>query len=234
MFLVEQSSVLYRGTGNLCRPHPLRHAFQIISAQCLLLICLGCSTTSALASDATSDAISDATTEQLSAQIPNGWVHVRSNKLANLSSSEWLPSGTIGDWQQKITLEAMQVDDLPDPIEFVRGLAESQQRVCSEFADHAVFAGFENGYPTTVHILECGINKRTQKPLLTMVKAIRGNAAFYTVIRIWRLEPAEENPSDDTATMPIDDVEVAAWAALLRKIKLCDPALDAHPCGDND
>lgn len=74
MFLVEQSSVLYRGTGNLCRPHPLRHAFQIISAQCLLLICLGCSTTSALASDATSDAtsdaISDATTEQLSAQIP--------------------------------------------------------------------------------------------------------------------------------------------------------------------
>lgn len=173
---------------------------------------------------------SASTSEELSAQIPQGWVKARQNTLANMSTSEWVPADTAGEWRQKITLEAMQVGDLPDPLEFVQGLAESQREACSDFADNAVFAGFENGYPTAVHILECGKNKRTQRPLLTMVKAIRGNTAFYTITRIWRLQNPPSQLIGDTGTLPIDQAEVAAWAATLKDFRLCDGALDAHPC----
>jgi hypothetical protein len=169
-------------------------------------------------------------TEQLSAHIPEGWVNINRSTLASMSSSEWVPNDTAGDWEQKITLEAMEVEDLPDPIDFVLGLAESQDEACLEFAANSVFTGFENGYPTAVHMMECGENERTRKPLLTMVKAIRGNRAFYTITRIWRLEhPTSEIVGDD-GTLPVDKGEVAAWAATLKRFKLCDSALDAHPC----
>jgi hypothetical protein len=171
-----------------------------------------------------------ATTEQLTARIPEGWVKAHSNTFASMSSSEWIPSETTGDWQQKITLEAMQVDDPPDPIDFVQGLADSQRSVCNEFAENTVFAGFENGYPAAVHLLQCGENKRTRQPLLTMVKAIRGNSAFYTITRIWRLQRDESNAKLDDGTLPVDTTEVAAWATHLGKFTLCDPSLDAHPC----
>ena len=110
-------------------------------------------------------------------------------------------------------------------------MAEQQREHCDNFQNHTVFAGFENGYPTMVQILECGNNKRTNKPLVTMIKAVKGNAAMYVVTRIWRLEPPPPQLDERQVTqLPMDPQELAAWSAILRDIKLCDAALLAHPC----
>ena len=180
-----------------------------------------------------------ASTEQLMAQIPQDWIKVVDRKAGTLHIAEYYPPQTGETWQQKLTIEALSGSDLPDPIVFAEGLAEQQSRVCNDFSNEGVFAGFENGYPATVHIMVCGNNKRTGRSLVTVLKVIKGNDALYTITRIWRFDPPPQDPEksrDDDASLavPIDQSELGAWSATLRSIKVCDPALPAHPCDTTD
>ncbi len=170
-------------------------------------------------------AASEVETEQLTAEVPQGWVKVIDRKAGTLHLAEYYPQGSGEDWQQKLTVEALSGTDLPDPIVFAHGLAAEQRKVCDHFSDDSVFAGFENGYPTVVHMMQCGVSKRTGKALVTMLKAIRGNKAFYTITRIWRLPPTGE-PGE----IPLDDAELGAWSQSLREVKVCDASLQAHAC----
>ncbi len=169
------------------------------------------------------------TSEKLVMEIPENWVKVIDRKAGNLHIAEYYPPDTGEEWTQKLTIEALLADDLPDPLVFAQGLATEQERVCNDFSDNGVFAGFENGYPTTVHMMQCGASQRTGRALLTMIKVIQGNQALYTITRIWRFppKPAEQ---DQRSEKPIDQAELGAWSAVLRKILACDPALPAHPC----
>jgi hypothetical protein len=81
-------------------------------------------------------------------------------------------------------------------------------------------------------MMQCGDNKRTGKDVITVLKAIRGNASFYTITRIWRLDPAP--PPLAAELINIDQDELAAWSQALRTVKACDPSLDAHPCPTTD
>ncbi len=176
-----------------------------------------------------------ASTEQLLAEIPQDWIKVVDRKAGTLHIAEYYPPQTSEEWQQKLTIEALSGSDLPDPIVFAEGLAEQQSRVCNSFSNEGVFAGFENGYPATVHIMVCRDNKRTARSLVTVLKVIKGNDALYTITRIWRFDPPVDDPQTDasdtaSAVVPIDQSELGAWSATLRKIKACDPALPAHPC----
>ncbi|NKC00813.1 MAG: hypothetical protein GKR90_20275 [Pseudomonadales bacterium] len=157
--------------------------------------------------------------EYLNTEIPVGWQQVLSSTNTNLSIAEYLPADASEEWVQKLSVEAMSGEQLPDPLEFVDGWAHDQSSLCDEFRDHAIFSGFENGYPSVVRMLVCGKNKRTGKPLVTMIKVIRGNQSLYTITRIWRLE-----------TLPLARTEVASWSNALRKTIACNPQLPAHPC----
>lgn len=179
--------------------------------------------------------------EELRAEIPQGWVKVADKKVGSLHVAEYFPQDTPEQWQQKLSIEALSGADLPDPLEFAQGLAAEQADVCNDFADNSIFAGFENGYPTVVHMMQCGTSKRTGKALLTMLKVIQGNKALYTITRIWRLEPstppaagAAEEPDNANKPAPakiaIAQDELAAWSATLRRIQVCDFALKAHAC----
>lgn len=158
-------------------------------------------------------------TEHLNTEIPVGWVQTVDSATANLRVSEYLPDKSPDPWQQKLSIEAMTGDPLPDPLEFVDGWARQQAQLCDRFGDHPIHSGFENGYPTIVRMLVCGENKRTQKPLVTLIKVIRGNQSLYTITRIWRLD-----------TLPLENTEIAAWSTSLSKTFVCDPPLPAHPC----
>ena len=208
----------------------------------------------ALSGCATSSSAAAEVTEKLLVEVPIGWVQVVDRTVGNLSIAEYYPGDTTDDWQQKITIEALSGEGLPDPLVYADGMADEQSEVCNHFSDNAVFAGFENGYPTVVHMMECGQNKRTGKALLTMLKIISGNTALYTITRIWRLEPAaiavlpHANPETSRANgatpparepvpiepLPIDQAELASWSHTLSKVKVCDTALQAHPCDEPD
>ena len=161
--------------------------------------------------------------ERLLAQIPEGWIKAVNNKVGELLIAEYFPPDTKEQWEQKLSLESLSGIDLPDPIDFVEGLVSDQSDACNKFSDSTIFSGFENGYPTAVHMLECGSNKRTQNYLLTVIKVIRGNKSLYTITRIWR-------PSDAKQDDPIEPMSVGAWSNKLREFKVCDPNLAAHPC----
>jgi len=168
-------------------------------------------------------------TEKLLAEIPDNWLRVIERSTGNLAISEYYPADTGQEWTQKLTIEALSGSDLPDPLVFVRGLAAEQREVCNDFDESGVFAGFENGYPTAVHMMQCPENKRTKNAILTMVKVIRGNKAFYTVTRIWRLPPVTED-ENGVKSIPVQDIEIGAWSHALSKVQVCDPALSAHAC----
>ncbi len=172
--------------------------------------------------------------EQLSANIPEGWIKVVDRYVGELHIVEYYPPDSTTEWEQKITVEALGGDDLPDPLVVADGLAGEQRDVCNDFNDNTVFAGFENGYATVVHLMECGQSQRTGKMLLTMIKVIQGNKALYTVTRIWRVEPPAPQLGEEPATSAIDQSQVAAWAQSLRSVKLCDDTLAAHRCAKTD
>lgn len=157
--------------------------------------------------------------EHLKTEIPSGWVQVLNSKTPNLMISEYLPANSPDPWQQKLSIEAMSAPQLPDPLQFVDGWAFDQSKLCNDFEDLPIHAGYENGYQSVVRMLVCGENKRTGKPLVTMIKVIRGNEALYTITRIWRLE-----------SLPPPQSEIAVWSNALSKTIACHPALAAHPC----
>jgi len=172
-------------------------------------------------------------TEKLLAEVPDTWVKVIERNTGQLAVSEYIPPDTGQDWTEKLIIEALSGSDLPDPLVFVQGLAQEQGEVCNDFTESGVFAGFENGYPTAVHMMQCPENKRTKNAMLTMVKVIRGNNAFYTVTRIWRLPPVTED-EDGVKSVPVGSTEIGAWSQALRQIQVCDPALSAHACPPQD
>ena len=158
-------------------------------------------------------------TEHLNAEIPEGWVQVLNSKTENLSLAEYLPSDHAIPWHEKLSIEAMSDPYLPDPYVFVSGWSQDQQRLCDDYTDTAIFSGHENGYPVIVRMLICGKNKRTGKPLVTMLKVIRGNQSLYTITRIWRVEQ-----------LPLPEQTIAGWSRALKKTIVCDPERPAHPC----
>lgn len=170
--------------------------------------------------------------EKLLVEIPEQWLKVVERQVGQLSVSEYVPADTTDQWQEKVVLEALAGDELPDPLDYVDGLVNQQRQVCDQLGADAVFAGFENGYPTAVELMQCRRNHNTGRPLVTMVKIIKGNDALYTVSRFWRLPevPAAAADTDPRQLVDIQESQIAAWSNRLRSIKLCDATLDAHPC----
>ncbi len=191
----------------------------MVRAVILLLMLMGC---------ATSAPVSAEKSERLNVEIPVDWIKAVSRTAGDIQIAEYYPPDSTDQWQQKISVEALSGIDLPDPIVFAEGMAEQQSRACNRFDVNPIFAGFENGYASVVQMMQCGDNKRTGKDVITVLKAIRGNASFYTITRIWRLDPAP--PPLAAELINIDQDELAAWSQTLRTVQACDPALDAHPC----
>ncbi len=166
------------------------------------------------------------TGEHLRTELPENWLKIRDSKVANLHIAEYVPPDTTDDWVEKISIEAMQGTDLPDPLVFLQGMASDQAQFCKGFKDNPIFAGYENGYEAVVKLLECHVNTRTGKPIVTMLKAIRGNNSMYTISRFWRLT----EPISNDGVLAIDPVALAAWSNALGDTFVCDESLPEHRC----
>ena len=212
-------------------------------ALCFLSLALGAQACAAEAPNQTTDKSTPhaTSTERLNAEVPEGWIQVVNNVVGDLAISEYVPPDTVDVWAQKVSYEALSAGDLPlpDPLEYTEGLAEQQASRCERFHDNVIFAGYENGYQTVVHMLQCGMSKLTGKPVVTVLKVIRGNDSLYTITRIWRLAgdaqsapsrlpglPEDEPPAD----LEMPEGELEAWSQVLSRVQLCDTRLAAHRC----
>ncbi|MEM7078791.1 MAG: hypothetical protein AAF513_09200 [Pseudomonadota bacterium] len=195
-----------------------------IIAAILYLLTLSACTSHAQAQE---QAQAQQVTEHLQAQVPESWIKGVDKNLPNLQVTEYFPADSKEVWERKLSYEALRGEPLPDPIDFAASIAEQQADVCDQYSDKTIFSGYENGYPTMVQLYECGQNKRTLKPLVTVVKAIKGNTALYVITRIWRLQPTA--PGQTTADL-MPQAELAGWMQSLKDIRLCDESLLAHKC----
>ncbi|MCB1684937.1 MAG: hypothetical protein R3E82_17745 [Pseudomonadales bacterium] len=163
--------------------------------------------------------------EQLLAGAPPGWKEAFASEAPGLRMAEFIPEDeSIESWTRKITFESSAGAPLPDPIEFVKGISKDQEGTCEGFESFSTFSGFENGYPTSVHLLVCHHSRIIDRSQVTMLKAIQGNERFFVITRALRGPPMEEG----TRVISADDI--AAWSLYLRSITLCDPGRAGHPC----
>ena len=168
--------------------------------------------------------------EQLLAQPPNGWRQIGATNLPTLRRAEFIPdSETEESWTRRITFEAMVEDPLPDPIAFVDLVTADRERACGTFERLPTFSGEENGYPTSVALLVCYHDRKTDHSEVMLMKTIRGNEAFYIITRGQRGPPIPDGEKVD-----IPEVEIGAWALYLRSVQLCDPGRAGHPCPGTD
>ena len=188
--------------------------------------------------------------ETLKAEIPATWVQLLDRRAGDLYVAEYYPPADVAllaatrngaaEWQRKLSIEVLATRPLPDPLVVVGGLIETQAETCDEFSEQGIFAGFENGYPTAVHMLQCPRSKGTKRGFLTMIKVIQGNEGLYTITRIWRTAASEIPPppplgikqkdNGPLIEVQIDMAEVGAWARNLRSFALCDAASDDNKC----
>ena len=165
--------------------------------------------------------------ERLLGQPPQGWRETGATNTAALRRATYVPAEDPegGDWIRQITFEAIRLDPLPDPIEFVDVLSADRDRACGTFERLPTFAGEENGYPTAVYLLICHKDRQTQSSEVMLMKTIQGNEALYVVSRAQRGEPI---PAGGEA--PVSEEEIAGWSLFLRTIGLCDDTRPEHPC----
>ncbi|MDP6376646.1 MAG: hypothetical protein QF921_11605 [Pseudomonadales bacterium] len=162
--------------------------------------------------------------EQLLAAAPEGWLQTYFKQTTRLRIVEFVPAHESRDWRNKVRFEAFTARILPDPIEFMQGLAHDQAQGCKHFSDGGISAGFENGYATSTRLFVCENHPADRHDQITMVKSIRGNERFYVIARARRGEAIAGGPGTALQT------DIASWALYLRAIHLCEASSDAHPC----
>ncbi|MFV2091164.1 MAG: hypothetical protein ACC642_10925, partial [Pseudomonadales bacterium] len=163
--------------------------------------------------------------EQLLAQPPGGWRQTFATTTRTLRMSQFVPENEDEEHlTHKISFESMASQPLPYPIEFIDLISGDKERACTDFEGFGTFSGFENGYPTSVHLLICPKNKETKKSEVSMIKVIRGNDYFYTITS------ARQGAPLDKGVAPLSETVVAAWSIYLRSIGVCDTTRPEHPC----
>lgn len=188
--------------------------------------------------------------ERLHAEIPAEWVQLLDRQAGDLYVAEYYPPEDVAilaantngrpQWQRKLSIEVLASESLPDPLIVAGGLIETQAGTCDAFSEQGIFSGFENGYPTTVHMLQCPRSKGTEYGFLTVIKVIKGNEGLYTITRVWRTAASDippppplgvkEKEDGPLIEVQIDMAEIGAWANTLRSFSLCDDSSDRHKC----
>ena len=165
------------------------------------------------------------TAEVLLATPPQNWTQIYqlNEKLVRLA--DFVPAyETNLNWQTKLSFEShSDLVDL-DPIEILLSEAKKSEEKCTFVQHFNLFSGFENNYPTSLRLIMCGENKNLKQGELSMLKVIQGDDFLYIIRFLKRIEPFSVNQPD------VEKPEIATWSDYLRKIRLCNPANDMHPC----
>lgn len=165
------------------------------------------------------------TQEVLIATPPSNWNQIYQLNQTVVRLADFVPPNeTTLNWQTKLSFESHR--DLVDfdPIEILLSEAKKSEEKCTFIQHFNLFSGLENNYPTSLRLIMCGENENLKRGELSMLKVIQGDDFLYIIRFLKRIEPFKLNQPD------VEKPEIATWSDYLRKIRLCNPANDMHPC----
>jgi hypothetical protein len=162
-------------------------------------------------------AVAQFAVENLVARVPEGYKIDNRGREGGVSLTQMVPQAeSVNEWTEMLALQTFLGARNIEPEGFrdemrARGLAG-----CKEPAAFSeVGEGVENGYPFVMWSLGCP-KAAGGKPEYTWYKAIKGNDAFYVVIKTYRKDPSTE--------------QEAKWLEYFKTVVVCDPRLKAQAC----
>ena len=189
-----------------------------------LLLLVSC-ITEPVVSDSQKAAEPVAKTERLLASPPKDWQLIYQLNSGDVRLSDFIPPDeTEKDWQTKLSFEAHSQLVDSDPISIIMGEIESKNEICTHIDHFNLFSGFENNYPTSVRLIQCGENAHSQLGEISLIKAIQGNDSFYIVRFLKKVPTFVKGKAEFT------NEEVADWSSFLKRVSLCDEDDTDHRC----
>jgi len=187
-----------------------------------LLACAAASSANSVVSVSATPTV-DPTHEVLLAAPPDNWVETYRFNHNGRKIAEFTPTAEESvNWQNKLSFESFVSPGEIDPIELLLYEVEQYRERCRFIQHFNLFSGYENGFPTSLHLILCGAFKSIAKGEVSMFKAIRGPDNMYVVKRSRRMAPFKVNEAE-VPDMP-------AWSIHMKRIKLCLKNDPSHPC----
>lgn len=191
---------------------------------CAVLLA-GCASSSDIPAPAEAPEAAQATSEKLLVRPPDDWQLAYQFNNDKVRLVEFVsPEETRLEWTTKVTFESHAHLAGADPIDIMMAEVVRLQEPCDFVQHFNVFSGFENNYPTSARLMMCGFHEHLEQGQIELIKVIQGSDYLY-VVRITRKLPQFKVNEPD-----IDDREIASWSDYLKRISLCDPATEDHPC----
>jgi hypothetical protein len=170
-----------------------------------------------LAALGVSAARADPENENLIVTTPPGYKVGFSDKKPNMLITEFVPAKeTVENWTEMVTVQIF-FGLKTTPEQFMSDMEKRWRAACPNAEEaHTIANAPENGYPTTVWLLDCPKNPQSGKPEITWFKAVQGNDSFYLVQKAFRFEPSKE--------------QITRWMGYLRNVSVCDARIADRAC----
>jgi len=154
--------------------------------------------------------------ENLLVSLPDGYKIDFQKKQGNTQITEMVPKAeSVRAWTEMVTVQVFH--GLKSTPEQFRGrIAGLWSKACPGAESAAIMSAVENGYPVTMWLSSCPLNKDTGKPEFTFMKAIAGKDSFYVVQKAFKATPSKE--------------QTAVWTQYLKKVGVCDTRLPDRAC----
>lgn len=157
---------------------------------------------------------------------PDGWQQIFTDRVDNLSTTEYAPNGsTEKDWKELLSVQ--QLVNIPDADldEMVTRVVDHLSRSCADFDIKPIaLSGVSHQYPTLGLMVFCGASTQNGLGEFSIIRAISGKENFYILRKSWRTEPFS---TDDGA--PVDMESRKFWLGYLSYLSVCQPGLGNCP-----
>ncbi|NWG26337.1 MAG: hypothetical protein HXY30_18290 [Pseudorhodoplanes sp.] len=155
--------------------------------------------------------------ENLLVTLPEGYIVGFQDRNARQQMTEMVPRGqTVKDWTEMVTVQIFFGLTNVTPEAYKQRLETLWAENCKGAQSNPVGQGNERGYPVTIWIAFCPLNKETGKPELTMLMAIGGRDSFYLVQKAFRFKP--------------DKSQIEQWSRYMRGVTVCDSRVPERAC----
>lgn len=154
--------------------------------------------------------------ENLLVSLPDGYKVDFQKREGKMLMTEMVPKAeSVKDWTEMVTVQVFNgLKSTPEAFrDRINGL---WSKSCPGAQSAPITSAIENGYPMTMWLASCPLNKDSGKPELTFMKAIAGKDSFYVVQKAFKFAPSKE--------------QTATWTQFLKKVGVCDTRLPDRAC----